>query len=223
MSPSSDSPNSRMVLATPNTIPEMLWDIEKKMIPRDVFGSHLFWNFLKNYCSIVDSQYCVSFRYTAKWTSHICTYIHSFSESPLIQAITELLCYKSRSPLAVYSTYSSVYRSIPVFQCILPAPTPWFQEALKIRTFTLPYNHRGGGRATPEVVQFQQWHQEASQTIFPFSSSVCWHPSLSQMSCCLKTASRASCMFVPSFKLYRKGKGTFILTQIHTHTQHAYN
>lgn len=132
--------------------------------------------------------------------------------------------YNSRSPLAIYSTYSSVYTSIPVFQCVLPAPTPWFQETLKIRTFTLPYNHRGGGRATPELVQFQQWHQEASQTLYLFSSSVCWHPPLSQMSCCLKTASRASCRFVPSFKLYSKRKrNMYINTNTHTQPQHAYN
>ena len=155
----------------------------------------------------------------------IYTHTYTLSQIPLSYRPSQsskqsslTLSYNSRSPLAIYSTYSSVYTSIPVFQCILPAPTPWFQETLKIRTFTLPYNHRGGGRATPEVVQFQQWHQEASQTIFPFSSSVCWHPSLSQMSCCLKTASRASCMFVPSFKLYRKGKETFIPTKISTHT-----
>ena len=38
--------------------------------------------FLKDfYCCIVDLQYCVNFRSTAKWISYTYTYIHSFSDS----------------------------------------------------------------------------------------------------------------------------------------------
>ena len=36
---------------------------------------------------IVDLQYCVSFRCTAKWSSYTYTYIHSFSDSLPIEII----------------------------------------------------------------------------------------------------------------------------------------
>ena len=45
-----------------------------------------FFNF---YCSIVDLQCWVSFRYTAKWISYTYTYIYSFLDYFSIQTITE--------------------------------------------------------------------------------------------------------------------------------------
>ena len=67
------------------------------------------------YWSIVDLQYCVSFRCTAKLLSY--TYIHSFSDSFPVQVITgygvefPVLC--SRSLLITCFIYSRVYMLIP--------------------------------------------------------------------------------------------------------------
>ena len=79
------------------------------------------------YWSIVDLQYCVSFRCTAKFFGY--TYINSFSDSFPIQVVIgygvefPVLC--SCFPLAIYFTFGSVYMSVllSLGQDLLP-PSP---------------------------------------------------------------------------------------------------
>ena len=95
--------------------------------------SFIFFLFNTNfilYYSIVDSYHYVSFRCTAKWSSHTGIYIHSFIDSFPIEVITEywvefpVLC--SRSLLTIYFIYSTVHMFIPPSLFIPPlAPFPF--------------------------------------------------------------------------------------------------
>ena len=74
------------------------------------------------YWSIVDLQYCISFRCTAKWFSYTYIYIYiyisppfSFSDSLTIKAIVDFAVLYSRFFLVIYFINYSVYMSIPTF------------------------------------------------------------------------------------------------------------
>ena len=83
-------------------------------------------NLLKKfYWSIVDLQYYVSFRWTAKWISYTCTYIHYFlrffSHTGHYRVLIRVPCaIYSRALLVMYFIYNSVYTSITISQFIPP-------------------------------------------------------------------------------------------------------
>lgn len=86
-----------------------------------------------------------------------------------------------------------------------------FQEALKIRTFILPHNQEGWGRATPGLVH---WLGNGNKGhLCPFFSSAVLsmlasiHPSWDQL---------PHCIFTPP--LPQKGKKTFLYARAHTRT-----
>ena len=81
-----------------------------------------FFHFKKFAWSIVGLQCCNSFRCALKWFSYTYTYIHSFSDSFLLQAVTEYwvefsVLYNT-SLLVVCLTYSSVCMFITISQFI---------------------------------------------------------------------------------------------------------
>ena len=84
------------------------------------------------YWSIIDVQYCISFRCTAKWPSYSHTYTHSFADSFPIKVVTEF-CIEFpalyiRSLLIIYSICSIVCMLIPTPNLsLLPNFPLWFR------------------------------------------------------------------------------------------------
>ena len=56
--------------------------------------SLFFLNSFLNYWHIFDLQYCISFRYTAKWISYTYKYIHSFNTYRFLQTIELIVLYR---------------------------------------------------------------------------------------------------------------------------------
>ena len=81
-------------------------------------GEHLLIAFFFYYWNIVDLQYCVSFRYSAKWLIYmcvcvyICIYIFSSDYFPLQVTIKYWIYFPvlySKSLLLIYFMYNSLY------------------------------------------------------------------------------------------------------------------
>ena len=88
--------------------------------PSNTF-KHFYW-------SIDDSQCCVRFRCTAKWSSYTCTHIYPlfFRFFPHVGHYRVMFpVLYNRYSSVTYFIYSSVYMSIPASQFVLPTLIHW--------------------------------------------------------------------------------------------------
>ena len=87
---------------------------------RGLFWFHCFcfgWFFLFVFLSIVDLQYCVSCKYTAKWSMYIYSFPDYFPLQVITRYWTEFHMLYSKSLLLIYFKYSSLYNFVFVNRC----------------------------------------------------------------------------------------------------------